>query len=175
MPDMDGMTAAKKLRGIDKIVTIVFVTNLQQYAINGYSVSALDFLVKPLTYVAFTTVMRKALKHIKKNISDEIVIKSAGGARRVAVGEISYVEINAHRIYYRLVNGQTIETWGTLSEVAALLPQNQFIRCSSHYIINLAQVKKIEGLTALLNNKSLIISRNKKSQVLSAFARYMGT
>ena len=60
MPHLDGMSAAEKLREIDPFVMLVFVTNLKQYAIKGYSVQAIDFLVKPVSYYALSILMNKA-------------------------------------------------------------------------------------------------------------------
>ena len=53
MPNMNGLEASKKLREIDKIVCLIFITTLAQYAVKGYEVNALDFIVKPFQYELF--------------------------------------------------------------------------------------------------------------------------
>ena len=66
MPFMDGMTAAGYVREKDPEVVIVFVTNLAQYAIQGYSVNALDYILKPLNYFSFAQRLTRALRYVKK-------------------------------------------------------------------------------------------------------------
>ena len=64
LPDMNGMEASHKLRDIDKDVVIVFVTNLSNYAINGYEVGALDFVVKPIKYETFVIKLTRIINKI---------------------------------------------------------------------------------------------------------------
>ena len=60
MPLMDGMTAAKRIRELDQSVIIIFITNMAKYAIKGYEVGALDFVLKPVSYFAFSLKITKA-------------------------------------------------------------------------------------------------------------------
>ena len=66
MPFLDGRTAAGHIRRVDPEVVIVFVTNLAQYAIQGYSVNALDYILKPLNYFSFAQRLTRALRYVKK-------------------------------------------------------------------------------------------------------------
>ena len=63
---MNGMTAAKKIREADKGVVIIFITNMAQYAIQGYAVDALDYVLKPISYFAFSQTISRAIGRIKK-------------------------------------------------------------------------------------------------------------
>ncbi|MGN0806744.1 MAG: LytR/AlgR family response regulator transcription factor, partial [Candidatus Coproplasma sp.] len=74
MPDLDGMKAAEKLRAIDGKVPLIFVTNMAQYAIQGYSVSARYFLLKPVNYDDFAIKMKDTLLYIKKEQSNAFLI-----------------------------------------------------------------------------------------------------
>lgn len=65
MPFMDGMMAAEHIRKIDPEVVIIFVTNLAQYAIQGYSVNALDYILKPLNYFSFSQRLTRCLRYVK--------------------------------------------------------------------------------------------------------------
>ena len=64
---MDGMTAARKLRKLDSGIAIVFVTNMAQYAIHGYEVDAIDFIVKPISYYVFKDKLEKAMRSLELN------------------------------------------------------------------------------------------------------------
>ena len=65
MPKMNGMDAAREIRKRDQRVLIIFITNMAQYAINGYEVGALDFVLKPIKYFSFSMKLEKALKSVK--------------------------------------------------------------------------------------------------------------
>lgn len=83
MPHMNGLEAARRLRGIDSSVCLIFITTLAQYAIRGYEVDALDFLVKPVQYELFRLKLEKALYYISKTTSASYAIVTAAGMRRV--------------------------------------------------------------------------------------------
>ena len=62
MPYIDGMKTSRKLREVDQNVALIFITNLMQYAIKGYEVNALDFMLKPVKYYDFEMKMNKAIE-----------------------------------------------------------------------------------------------------------------
>lgn len=70
---MDGMTAARRLRELDKTVTIIFVTNTARYAVQGYEVDALDYIVKPIDKYAFVLKMRRALARVARRKDANII------------------------------------------------------------------------------------------------------
>lgn len=74
MPHMDGITTAKKIREVDKHVSIIFLTNFSQYAINGYEVNALDYVMKPITYFVFELKLKKALQFARRSVENDVVI-----------------------------------------------------------------------------------------------------
>ena len=67
LPDMDGMTASRRLRAPDRDVILIFVTNMANYAVSGYEVDALDFIVKPVSYFPFTVKPERALGRLDGN------------------------------------------------------------------------------------------------------------
>ena len=74
MKFMDGMSAAEEIRKVDTEVVIIFITNMPQYAIRGYAVEALDYVLKPISYFAFSQRLNRAIGRIKKRISKTISI-----------------------------------------------------------------------------------------------------
>lgn len=88
MPFVDGMTAANYIREMDPEVVIVFVTNLPQYAIQGYSVNALDYILKPLNYFSFSQRLTRMLRYVRKPETSYITVMIKGGTLKVEIGDI---------------------------------------------------------------------------------------
>lgn len=81
MPYIDGMEAAKKLRQMDANVALVFVTNMSQYAARGYDVSAVAFLIKPVSYYSFYTLLDKVMRGHRREGGEELVVHLAEGIK----------------------------------------------------------------------------------------------
>ena len=153
MPKMNGMDAAREIRKRDQRVLIIFITNMAQYAINGYEVGALDFVLKPIKYFSFSMKLEKALKSVS---SDEIV----------------YVEIRDHWLHIFTVD-EEYQLLSTLKEFAAKLADYHFICCSSSFCINMKYVTDFQKDIITLNDKTeLKVSRSKKKEVKQALLDY---
>ena len=85
MPFLDGMTAAEEIRRRDSEVVIIFITNMAQYAIKGYAVDALDYVLKPVSYFAFTQRLERAVARMKRRERKYLVIPVKGGSQKVDV------------------------------------------------------------------------------------------
>ena len=98
MPNMDGMEAARRLREMDSVVCLIFITNMAQYAIQGYEVSALDFVLKPLSYDLFKIKLKKAVSSIR---ADTVYyVKIPNGAQKVSLSDLIYIESNKHYLHF---------------------------------------------------------------------------
>lgn len=174
MEQMDGMTASRKLREIDKAVTLIFVTNMAQFAINGYEVDALDFIVKPVRYYDFVFRMKKAVSRIKSGGQKYISINTTGGGfAKIIVNEIKYVEIMKHSVIYHTESGN-FETYGTLKNVEETLSCSHFARCNSCYLVNLKYVNSVKEYTVDVAGEKLKVSQPKKKEFLRALNNYIG-
>lgn len=171
MPHMNGMEAAKKLREIDDQVVLIFVTNLAQYAIAGYEVEALSYILKPLKYSGFEFTIKKAVAKCATQDGNEIEIMGKNTLIRLAVSSIRYVEIHDHSIVYHTDRGD-YEGYGTMKKVEHLLPARQFFRCNNCYLVNLKHVKKIEGNNVWVGGEILQISRPRRKSFLDALHNY---
>lgn len=115
VPDMSGMEVAHRIREADQNVMIIFVTNLTQYAIEGYSVNAFDYILKPLAYNSFSSKLERALRMLSYRSSDiTLDLRTRDGGRRVSADSITYIEISNHDIIVH-VGAEQIRQWGTLS------------------------------------------------------------
>ncbi len=172
MPGLSGMDAAGKLREIDQNVILVFVTNIQQFAIKGYAVSALDYILKPINYFALSSFMDKAIRILGGREPKELMIKCVDGLRRVLLSQIYYIEVRRHKLIYYTADGD-LESWGSLNELEKTYPAD-FCRCHVGYLVNMQHLLRIEGDDAIVGRSRLKISRSRKRCFLASFAKYLG-
>lgn len=173
MNDVDGMRAAEEIRRKDQRTAIIFITRLSGYAISGYAVSALDFIVKPLSYERFAPKLARALAYADRNRVKNIVVGSGDNMRYIDPMEIRYVEVQNHKVGYVLAN-ERIEVWGTLKEVEGQLSDLGFCECNRCYLVNLRFVKGIDGNMVKVGDEKLLISRYKKKELLVSLAKFYG-
>lgn len=172
MPGIDGMTAAKMLRQKDNDVTIVFVTNMLQMAINGYSVRAFDFIIKPVSYKNFAIRFANILKAVTKKQGKEIWINNKDGKTRINTSKIKYIEIMQHILIFHMEDGNEYRNTGTLLSLQDSLKDEPFSMCNRCYFVNLAYVTAVKGNNAILNNTCLQVSRAKKKSFIKDLNDY---
>ena len=102
MPYMDGLEAARKFRERNTEAVLVFVTSMAQYAVHGYEVDAMDYIVKPLNYFSFSLKMKRAVKQIHSREKQQFIINTRNGLVKTSIDEIKYVEVLGHKVIYHL-------------------------------------------------------------------------
>lgn len=142
MPEMDGMTAARRLRELDKTVTIIFVTNTARYAVQGYEVDALDYIVKPVDKFAFVLKMKRALARVARRKDANIILKTNEGIECLQISHIKYLEVQGHYVIYHTYYGD-YSIYSTLSAEEKKLPESQFVKCNRNYLVNLRYVETV--------------------------------
>ena len=171
MPRMNGMDATIELRKQDKTVSIVFITNMIQYAQRGYEVDAVSFLVKPVSYFDFSLKFRKALDIYVMNEDRSVTISAPSGICRISTAKLMFVEIIKHRLYYHLID-DTIEFTGVLSKAEEELSAHGFLRCNNCYLVNPKFVISVKGNTVQVGNIELQISRPRRAAFLTGLANW---
>lgn len=176
MPETNGIELAKKIRKARPNVVLIFCTNLEQFAVNGYEVDACGYIVKPIRKCLFYFYLEKAFRLLERNKKwDEtkIYIKTNEGRRSVCVRNIGYVEVAGHKLYYHIYKGGLpdgiIQSRGSMQEIEALLAPLRFVRSSISYLINLSYVMGIRGYEVYLPDIVLFMSRNYKKSFVEAF------
>lgn len=171
MKFMDGMTAAEEIRKSDKDVTIIFITNMAQYAIRGYAVEALDYVLKPVSYFAFSQVLSKAISRFKKKDRIMLTINVKGGSVRMDVSDIYYVESQGHTLIFHTASGN-YEASGTMKDIESKLAKYHFFRGNKGYLINLIHVEGIVDGAANVKGELLLISRGHKKEFMEAISSF---
>ena len=174
LPDMTGMEVARRIRAVDENVMLIFVTNLTQYAIEGYSVAAFDYILKPLHYASFSAKLQRAARMLSSRECALILdLRTREGTRRVAADSVTYVEVAAHDLLFH-TGGEAIRQWGTLSSYEAMLSGAHFARPSASFLVNLKYVRGVRKDEVLVDGDYLPISRSKRRDFLAALAQYKG-
>ena len=129
MKNLNGMRTAAEIRKRDEGCVIVFVTRMAQYAVEGYGVRALDFVVKPMTYETFAYKFRRAVEAASKRTEETVIVSSHGGKRRLFISDIDYVEVINHKIVYHL-GEEIVEVWSSMKSVREQLEPYGFTRAA---------------------------------------------
>lgn len=174
MPLMDGMKAARKIREMDSNVCIIFITNLSQYAIEGYEVQALDFVVKPVSYQNFSMKLDKAIEYCKRFKQIAVAVNIGKTLHRLYVEDIYYIEIMDHDLVYHTQRGNFQER-GSISEKEMLLNTYGFARCNKSFLVNMRYVTAVEGSDVIVHDTPIAIGRTKRKEFMKQLTEFMGT
>ena len=173
MPGEDGLMVAKEIRKTDSSAAIIFVTNMAQYAIEGYKVNAVDFMVKPVGYYVFCDTLKKAIGFNQRRNSRDILINSQEGMLKINSQDILYIEKNQDKILLHTTEGDFSQR-GTIKAIKEKLEGLSFQECSSGILVNLAAVKNVGKEEIRVRNVQLPLSRRLKKQFTESYIDYVG-
>ena len=173
LPRMNGMEAARHLRERDTHIALIFVTNMAQFAVKGYEVDAMDYIVKPVNYSDFELKLRRAVKRCKF-FAESIMVAQPGEIKRLLLHEIRYIEVYGHTLVFHTERG-IFSGNGSLQDMEEKLKGKGFLRCNKGFLVNQIHVQAIRGNQLILTgNEQLIISRLRKKAFMSELAQSMG-
>jgi DNA-binding LytR/AlgR family response regulator len=172
MEFMDGMTAAERIREVDSEVVIIFITNMPQFVMKGYTVDALDYVLKPISYFAFSQRIDRAITRMKRRKEKFITIAIKGGMQKIDISRIYYVEVQDHDLIFHTMGGSYM-TKGTMRYVEEMLKDEKFFRCNKCYLINLEYVESIQNNDVIVGNDVVQVSRARKKALMDALNDYM--
>lgn len=170
---LNGMEAAKKLRNVDSTVLLIFVTNMPQFAPEGYSVDALDYCLKPINYNNLSVKLDKALKILGERNGVPVKVKDKKGTRILSSGDIMYIEVMGHDLMFH-TQSEVIVSYGGLSEREEELSAHNFGRCSASILVNLSYIKGLYGDEIAVGGEMLRIGRSKKKSFMEKLNSYLG-
>ncbi|MCR5137858.1 MAG: LytTR family DNA-binding domain-containing protein [Oscillospiraceae bacterium] len=173
MDEMDGLTAARRLRRRDTKVLLVFVTSMVQYAVQGYSVDAMDFLVKPVNYMGVRLCMDRVRKRLERDGSQKISVSNRDGIHSLSTSEICYFELLNHRVMIHTTE-ETIPVDFSLAEAEKLVSSCPFFRCHVSFLVNLQYVDQVKGNDVWVHGDRLSISRYRRKEFLDAWSQWLG-
>lgn len=177
MPEVSGISLAKS---INKDIRIIFTTAYRDYAIDGFELQAVDYLLKPVAFERllqavnlYFEVYHKPQKDItlKSKTTDFIFVRSDRRMIKIELESIVYIESYSDYIKIHLKH-ETIVTRETISAIEAKLPKANFIRIHRSYIVAISHIKSFTNEAITVADKELTISRSYKSEVLKQLELY---
>lgn len=170
MPDLNGLEFVKSLNNPPKII---FTTAYSEYALEGFKVDALDYLLKPIDYGSFLKASNKAKEwfNLKQQASEEIksnenylFIKSEYKIVRIKLEDVTYIEGMREYIRIHLVNEKPIMTLLSMKSMEAQLLTKNFMRVHRSFIVNLNKITTIERNRIVFDKVYIPVSEQYKEK-----------
>lgn len=167
MPQINGLEFSKTLPASIKVI---FTTAYDQYAIEGFRLNALDYLLKPINYAEFLQAANKALEWFKltdSNRATSIFIKSGYRMEKIDFGDILYIENQKDYVKFHLENAkEPLSSLMSMQSLEDKLPVKQFMRVHRSFIVNLDKVKTIERNCIVFGKEYIPVSESYKSKFM---------
>jgi len=173
MPEISGLSFA---RSINKNIKIIFTTAYREYAVDGFDLKAVDYLLKPISFERLLQAVNKFLnenssvykeetKELTVEKSDFIFVRSDRKMIKINFYDINYIESLGDYLKIHLQN-KTIVTRETISNMEAKLPKSEFIRIHRSFILSISKIESFTSEFVEVNKKAIPISRSYKKEVL---------
>lgn len=171
MGEMNGMELARHLRAHNHDIRLLFVTGYTEYIGQGYEVSAMDYVLKPVDKNKFFQVLDR-FKKISPEKNTYVFVETVDGMSRLSLNDILYLEANKHQTILATMEG-VIETKESFSHFESSLPTDKFVKTHRSYLVNLAHVKRVARQDVIMDDETIVpIARRKIKNVNQAFIDY---
>ncbi len=172
MPEISGLSLAKTIQNKTKVI---FTTAYREYAIDGFDLHAVDYLLKPISFDRFLTAVHKFFdvskgsqekqKIEEPSRNDYFFVRSERKMIKINFAEILYVESLSDYVKLHLQT-RTIVTRETISNIETKLPVDRFLRTHRSFIVSIEHISSYTNEYVEVANKAISISRSYKEQVL---------
>jgi two-component system LytT family response regulator len=170
MPELSGIDFVKAINGKCKVI---LTTAYSEFALEGYELDVVDYLLKPIRLPRFLAAVQKAVKALQdkpEEITDDYIFvktESKGKLLKINLGEIDYIEGMKNYVAFHCGNTRTL-VYAGMKEIEDRLPSRHFMRVHKSFIIRIDRISGIEGNRVLLKNVSadIMIGENYKSELM---------
>ena len=167
--EMPYVTGIDFLKNTPQAPKVIFTTAYEQYAIKGYELDVLDYLLKPISFERFLKAANKAYDYFAGSSSKEasyLFIKTDNKLEKVNLEELLFVEAMENYVALYTTDKKLI-THSTLKALQEKLPPSQFIQPHKSYLVNIQRIQSIEGNILHIGGKYQIpISKYQKDEVM---------
>jgi len=164
MPGLSGMEVARAIKGEN----IIFTTAYPEYAVEGFEVNAVDYLVKPIAFERFYEAIEKARDYYDLASSNFIWIKSEKKQHRVPLENILFVSSLGDYLKVHLQE-ETLVVHGTMKNFVSELPSDRFLRVHKSYLVALNHVRYLEGNRISIGDQMIPIGASYRDEVMKVF------
>lgn len=169
---LDGLETARIIRKLGSEAQLIFVARDAEMAIHGYSVDALDYLLKPVESAAAERALDKAVRRLSSRSCAYLALKLPNGTVSISTNDITYVEVFDHNLVYHTTGGDyTVR--GRLGDVYEQLDHDYFLACNRSFIVNLRYVTEICTDHVILNGTKISVSKSHRKEIQSRFSAFM--
>lgn len=172
MGSINGVNIAKEIRRIDENIKIIFLTSTFKYALEGYKVNAIRYILKPISYKKLNTELSYILELVEKENNEFIFEKTDAGFNKIYLKDIVYIETSGRNTLIHTLS-QSIISYRSMKEHEKLLGR-EFFRCHMSYIVNMNYVKNVKQLDVFLLDGSLIpVSKYRRKAFIESLSDYL--
>ena len=174
MPGYSGIDVAKEIRRYDKTAPILFFTSSPEFAVESYSVKAVNYVLKPITKENFFAAFDEMLEQTKLKENDAIVVRSCDGIQKILIDNLVFAEVIGRNVLYHLRSGKVIEcaeSFGAACE--ALLKFECMLKPHRSYVVNMQYIDTIDASQITLQTLSSIpIAQGKSKEIKKKYLAY---
>ncbi len=175
MPGFTGIDVAKEIRVFDKTAPILFFTSSPEFALESYSVKAINYVLKPISKEKLFFTFDEMLEQIKvENDEDAVIVKSNEGIQKIMISNLVFAEVIGRNVLYHMRSGKVIECTEVFSSVCdKLLKYKCFIKPHRSYLVNMQYVDIIESHQITLQTISSVpIAQGKAREIKQQYLNY---
>lgn len=175
MPGFTGIDVAKEIRTFDKTAPIIFFTSSPEFALESYSVKAINYILKPISKEKLYFTFDELLEHIKsEKDEDAIIVKSNEGIQKILINNLVFAEVIGRSVLYHLRSGKVIECIEAFSSVCDnLMRYGCFIKPHRSYLVNMQYVDTIDNHQITLQTLSAVpVAQGKAKQIKTQYLNY---
>lgn len=174
MPKVNGLEAARRIRGFDSQVLLIFVTNMVQCALEGYAVEAMDFIVKPVSEDSCRLSFSRVLRRLRQRQGHSIQVRYGKNTCSVNTTEVTYAETQGRALLLHMKDGSTMTITESIQSLTQRTQTLGFFRCHTSFLVNLAAVDTIRRTDAVVAGTVIPVSKYRREEFLQAMAGYAG-
>lgn len=174
MPNFSGIDLAKEIRMYDKNAQIIFFTSSPEFALESYTVKAVNYVLKPVTREKLFNALTDVIERTQIEQASFVVVKSNEGISKILLSHLEYVEAMGKKVFYHMRNGKTVECYEQFSMVCKnLITKGHFIQVHRSYLVNINFIDVIQNSQIVLQTGTLIpIARGKTKEIKNQYLTF---
>lgn len=174
MPGFSGISLAKEIRTFDKTAQIIFFTSSPDFALEGYSVQAVNYVLKPVTKEKLFFTLTDVLERMNHEQGAHIIVKSNAGLQKILLSNLAYAEAMGKKVLFHLILGDIIECTEQISVVHKdLITTGRFVQPHRSYLVNMEYIDSIgKSEISLQNGASIPIAQGKSKEVKKSYLTF---